>query len=161
MSAAKALYDPSHKHPNIEKQLRKIRYNPGELPRDYLIRFRKKLVQFEDAAIISGTQSDYHIIGSVTEQVKQATKGMSSEFKSQLKMAMHARQVVSFDSWAKYLEFVTSAQRAVQLDDDSSSDTGGKDVATKKKVRSLVTTTGGRKTPKELFPTSSLTSSSE
>ena len=59
MATVKALYDPSHKHSNIEKQLREIRHNPGELPRDYLIRLRKKLIELEDAAIISGTQSDY------------------------------------------------------------------------------------------------------
>ena len=47
---------------------------------------------------------------------------MSSEFKQQLKIQMHARQVVSFDSWAQYLKFVTSVQRAVQPDGDSSSD---------------------------------------
>ena len=63
---------------------------------------------------------DYHTIGSVTEQVKQAMKGMSSEFKSQLKSAMRARQMVRFDSWAKYLAFVTTVQQTVQLDDSSS-----------------------------------------
>ena len=92
-----------------------------------------------------------------TEQVKQSTKGMNSEFKQQLKVQMHARQVVSFDSWAQYLKFVTSVQRAVQSDGDSSSDDGGKDATSKKKIRSLVTTTGGRKTPKDLFPDSPLT----
>ena len=86
---------------------------------------------------------------------------MNSEFKQQLKVQMHARQVVSFDSWAQYLKFVTSVQRAVQSDGDSSSDDGGKDVTSKKKVRSLITTTGGRKTPKDLFPDSPLTSTSE
>ena len=86
---------------------------------------------------------------------------MSSEFKQQLKMAIYARQVVSFNSWAQYIEFFTSVQRAVQPDSDSSSDDGGKEVDTKKKVRSLVTTIGGRKTPKDLFPDSPLTSTSE
>ena len=161
LSTVKALYDPSHAHSSIEKHLRKIRHKPGELPRDYLIRFWKKRIQLEDAAIISRTHSEYHIIGPVTEQAKQTMKGMSSEFKSQLKTAMYARQVVRFDSWAKYLEFVTTVQQTVESDDGSSSDGGGKDGITKKKVRSLVTTTGGRKTPKELFPTSSLASSSE
>ena len=161
LASAKNLYDPSHKHPNIEKQLKKIKHKPGELPRDYLIRFQKKLIELEDAAAISGTQSDYHIISSVTEQVKQSTKGMSSEFKQQLKVQMHARQVVSFNSWSEYLKFVTSVQRAVESDDDSSSNDGGKDATSKKKqFRSLVTT-GGQKTPKDLFPDSPLTSTSE
>ena len=84
------------------------------MPRDYLVRFQKKLIELEDAAVISKTQSDYHIISSVTEQVKQATKGMDSEFKQQLKIQMHARQVTRFNSWPEYLEFVTSVQRAVQ-----------------------------------------------
>ena len=44
LSSVKTLYDPSHKHPDIEKQLKKIKHKPGELPRDYLIRFQKKLV---------------------------------------------------------------------------------------------------------------------
>ena len=161
LASVKNLYDPSHKHPNIEKQLKKIKHKPGELPRDYLIRFQKKLIELEDAAVISGTQSNYHIISSVTEQVKQSTKGMSSEFKQQLKVQMHARQVASFSSWSEYLKFVTSVQRAVESDDDSSSNDGGKDVTSKKKqFRSLVTT-GGRKTPKDLFPDSPLTSTSE
>ena len=103
-----------------EKQLRKIKHKPGELPRDCLIRFQKKLIELEDAAAISGTQSNYHIISSVPEQAKQSTKGMSSEFKQQLKVQMHARQVVSFDTWSQYLKFVTSVQRAVQSDDGSS-----------------------------------------
>ena len=87
---------------------------------------------------------------------------MSSEFKQQLKIQMHARQVVSFDTWSQCLKFVTSVQRVVQSDDDSScaSNDGKKDVTSKKKVRSLVTT-GGRKTPKDLFPDSPLTSTSE
>ena len=53
-------------------------------------------------------------------------------------------------------------QRVVQSDDGSScaSNDGKKDVSSKKKVRSLVTT-GGRKTPKDLFPDSPLTSTSE
>ena len=161
LSSVKNLYDPSHKHPDIEKQLRKIKHKSGELPRDYLIRFQKKLIELEDAAVISGTQSNYHIISSVTEQVKQSTKGMSSEFKQQLKVQMHARQVVSFDTWSQYLKFVTAVQRAVQSDDDSSSNDEAKEVgSSKKKFRSLVAT-GGRKTPKDLFPDSPLTSTSE
>ena len=82
---------------------------------------------------------------------------MNSEFKQQLKVQIHARQAVSFDSWAQYPKFVTSVQRAVQSDGDSSSDIGRwryKDATSKKKIRSLVTTTGGRKTPKDLFPNS-------
>ena len=161
LASIKTLYDPSHKHPNIERQLRKIKHKPGELPRDYLIRFQKKLIELEDAAVISGTQSNYHIISSVNEQVKQSTKGMSSEFKQQFKVQMHARQVVGFDSWAQYLKFVTSVQRAVHSDTDASSDEGNKDVISKKKIRSLVTTTGERKTPKDLFPNSLLTKDSE
>ena len=86
---------------------------------------------------------------------------MNSEFKQQLKVQMHARQVVSFGSWAKYLKFVTSVQRAVHSDSDTSSDDEKKDVISKKKIRSLVTTTGGRKTPQDLFPDSPLTSTSE
>ena len=151
LSSAKPLYDPSHKHPDIEKQLKNIRQKPGELPRDYLVRFQKKLIELEDAAVVSGTQSNYHIISSVTEQVKQSTKGLDSEFKQQLNVQMYARQVTSF---------VTSVQRAVQSDDSSSSNDGGKDVTSKKKVRSLVTT-GGRETPKDMFPGSLLTSTSE
>ena len=157
------IYDPSHKHPNpnIEKQLRKIKHKPGELPRDYLIRFQKKLIELEDSAVISGTQSSYHIISSVAEQVKQPTKGMNSEFKQQLKVQMHARQMVGFGSWAQYLKFVTSVPRAVNSDTDASSDDGNKDVISKKKIRSLAITTGERKTPKELFPNSLLTTDSE
>ena len=68
--------------------------------------------------------------------------------------------MVSFDSWAQYLKFVTSVQRAVQSNGDSSSNDGGKDAISKKKVRSLVTT-GGRKPPQDLFPDSPLTSTSE
>ena len=146
-SSVKNLCDPSHKHPDIEKQLKKIKHKPGELPRDYLIRFQKKPIELEDAAVISKTQSDYHTISSVTEHAKQATKGMDSGFRQQLKIQMHARQVTRFDSWSQYLEFVTSVQRAVQSDDGSSSNDGGKDATSKKKVRSLVTT-GGRRTPK-------------
>ena len=86
---------------------------------------------------------------------------MSSEFKQQLKVQMHARQVVGFGSWAKYLKFVTSVQRAVHSDTDASSDEGNKDVISKKKIRSLVITTGERKTPKDLFPNSLLTKDSE
>ena len=86
---------------------------------------------------------------------------MNREFKQQLKVQMHARQAVSFDSWAQYLKFVTSVQRAVQSDGGSSSDGGGKAVASKNKIRSLVTTTGGRKSPEDLFPNSPLTSTSE
>ena len=78
LASVKNLYDPSHKHPNIEKQLKKIKHKPGELPRDYLIRFQKKLIELEDAAAISGTQSNYHIISSATEQAKQSTKGSES-----------------------------------------------------------------------------------
>ena len=130
------------------------------MPRDYLIRFQKKLVELEDAAVISKTQSNYHITSSVTEQVKQSTKGTDSGFKQQLKIQMHARQVTGFDSWSQYLEFVTSVQRAVQSDDGSSSNDGGKDATSKKKVWSLVTT-GGRKTPQALFPDSPLTSTSK
>ena len=161
LASIKTLYEPSRKHPNIERQLRKIKHKPGELPRDYLIRFQKKLIELEDAAVIPGTQSNYHIISSVNEQVKQSTKGMSSEFKQQFKVQMHARQVVGFGSWAQYLKFVTSVQRAVHSDTDASSDEGNKDVISKKKVRSLVTTTGERKTPKDLFPNSLLTKDSE
>ena len=145
-SSVKTLCDPSHKHPDIEKQLKKINHKPGELPRDYLIRFQKKLIELEDAAVISKTQSDYHITSSVTEQAKQPTKGMDSEFKQQLKIQMHARQVARFDSWQQYLEFATSVQRAVQSGDVSSSNDGGKDATSKKKVRSLVTTGGGGNT---------------
>ena len=68
LASIKTLYDPSHKRSNIERQLRKIKQKVGELPRDYLIRFQKKLIELEDAAVISGTQSNYHIISSVTEQ---------------------------------------------------------------------------------------------
>ena len=69
--------------------------------------------------------------------------------------------MVGFDSWAQYLKFVTSVQRAVHSDTDASSDEGNKDVISKKKIRSLVTTTGERKTPKDLFPNSLLTKESE
>jgi hypothetical protein len=86
LATIKTLYDPSHKHPNIERQLKKIKQRPGEEPRDYLIRFQKKLIELEDAAIISGNQSEYHIISSVSEQAKQLRKGMGSEFKQQLKI---------------------------------------------------------------------------
>ena len=58
LSTAQTLYDPSQKHRNTEKQLKKIRHNPGELPREYLVRFRKKLIQLEDAAITPGAGSD-------------------------------------------------------------------------------------------------------
>ena len=51
-------------------------------------------------------------------------------------------------------------QRAVQSDDGSSSNDGGEDVTSKKKVRSLVTTSGGE-TPEDLFPDGLLTSTSE
>ena len=54
LSLVKTLYDPSHKHPDIEKQLKKIRHKPGELPRDYLIRFQKKLIELEDALVFWG-----------------------------------------------------------------------------------------------------------
>jgi len=159
LATIKTLYDPSHKHPNIERQLKKIRQKPGEEPRAYLIRFQKKLIELEDAAIISGNQSEYHIISSVSEQVKQSRKGMSGEFKQQLKIQMHAREVSSFDSWSRYLKFVTAVQRAVYSESDSSLDDAVKDV--KKKVRSLAITTGERKTPKDLFPNSLLTKDSE
>ena len=86
LSSVKTLYDPSHKHPGIERQLKKIRHKPGELPRGCLIRFQKKLIELEDAAVISATQSNDQIISSVTEQVKQSTKGMDSEFKQQPKV---------------------------------------------------------------------------
>ena len=59
---------------------------------------------------------------------------MCSEFKQQLKIQMHAREVSSFDSWARYL-FFTSVQRAVHSDGDSSSDDANKDG--KRKLRSL------------------------
>jgi len=159
LATIKTLYDPSHKHPNIERQLKKIRQKPGEEPRAYLIRFQKKLIELEDAAIISGNQSEYHIISSVSEQVKQSRKGMSGEFKQQLKIQMHAREVSSFDSWSRYLKFVTAVQRAVYSESDSSLDDAVKDV--KKKVRSLAIPTGERKTPKDLFPNSLLTKDSE
>ena len=74
---------------------------------------------------------------------------------------MHARQVDSFDSLAHYLRFVTSVQRAVHFDGGSSSDDGNKDAGTKKKLRSLITTTGGRRTPKDLFLDSPLTNAGE
>ena len=51
-------------------------------------------------------------------------------------------------------------QRAIQPDGGSSSNDGGQDANSKKKVRSLVTT-GGRKTPQDLFPGNLLTSTSE
>ena len=125
----------SHKHPNIERQLKKIKQKPGEEPRDCLIRFRKKLIELEDAAIISRNQSEYHITSSVSEQVKQPRKGMRSEFKQQLKTQMHSREVRSFDSWSRYLKFVTAVQRAVHSESDSSLDDAIKDG--KKKIRSL------------------------
>ena len=43
----------------------------------------------------------------------------------------------------------------------STSDDGNKVVIPKKKIRPLVTTIGGRKTPKDLFPDSPLISTSE
>jgi len=123
-----------------------------------LIRFQKKLIELEDAAIISGNQSEYHIISSVSEQVKQSKKGMSSEFKQQLKIQMHAREVSSFGSWSQYLKFVTSVQRAVHSESDSSQD----DARSSRKVRSLLKIpVGERKTPKDLFPNSLLTKDSE
>ena len=124
-----------------------------------MIRFQKKLIELEDAAIISGNQSEYHIISSVSEQVKQSRKGMSGEFKQHLKIQMHAREVSGFDSWSRYLKFVTAVQRAVHSESDSSLDDAVKDA--KKKVRSLAITTGERKTPKDLFPNSLLTKDSE
>ena len=77
-----------------------------------IIRFQRKLIQLDDAATISGTQSEHHIISSVTEQVKQSKKGLLSEFKQQLKIQMHARQIESFSSWA---ERCTIAARSLQL----------------------------------------------
>ena len=74
---------------------------------------------------------------------------MSSEFKQQLKIQMRAREVSSFDSWARYLTFVTAVQRVVHSDSDSSSDDAIKDG--KKKLRSLKNIpVGERKTPKDL-----------
>jgi len=52
-------------------------------------------------------------------------------------------------------------QRAIQSGTCASSDDGNKDAISKKRIRSLVTTTGGRETPKDLFPDSPLTSTSE
>ena len=92
-----------------------------------MIRFQKKLIELEDAAIISGNQSEYHIISSVSEQVKQSRKGMSGEFKQQLRIQMHAREVSSFGSWSQYLKFVTAVQRAVHSESDSSLDDAVKD----------------------------------
>ena len=86
---------------------------------------------------------------------------MSSEFKQQLKVQMHARQVVSFDTWSQYLKFVTSIQRAVQSDDDSSSNDEVKDEKTSSKKKFRYLGDGRRKTPKDLFPDSPLTSTSE
>ena len=85
---------------------------------------------------------------------------MSSEFKQQLKIQMHAREVSSFDSWSRYLKFVTAVQRAVHSESDSSLDDAIKDG--KKKIRSLKNIpVGERKTPKDLFPNSLLTKDSE
>ena len=84
---------------------------------------------------------------------------MSGEFKQQLKIQMHAREVSGFDSWSRYLKFATAVQRAVHSESDSSLDDAVKDA--KKKVRSLAITTGERKTPKDLFPNSLLTKDSE
>ena len=56
LATAKLLYDPSHKHPNIERQLKKTRQKPGEEPRDYLIRCQKKLIELEDAAMPPSSQ---------------------------------------------------------------------------------------------------------
>jgi len=85
---------------------------------------------------------------------------MSSEFKQQLKIQMHAREVSSFDSWSRYLKFVTAVQRAVHSESDSSLDGAIKDG--KKKIRSLKNIpVGERKTPKDLFPNSLLTKDSE
>jgi len=82
LSTVKTLYNPSHKHPDIEKQSKKIKHKPGELPRDYLIRFQKKLIELEDAAIISGTQSNYHIISSVTNRSSSQLKGWTASSSS-------------------------------------------------------------------------------
>ena len=155
LASIKTLYDPSHKHPSIERQLRKIKHKPGELPRDYLIRFQKKLIELEDAAVISGTQSNYHIISSVAEQVKQSTKGMNSEFKQQLKVQMHARQVVGFGSWAQYLKFVTSVQRAVHSDTDASSDDGNKDVISRRRFGPSPSQPASERHPRIYFQTAS------
>ena len=85
---------------------------------------------------------------------------MSSEFKQQLKIQMRAREVSSFDSWSRYLKFVTAGQRAVHSESDSSLDDAVKDG--KKKIRSLKNIpVGERKTPKDLFPNSLLTKDSE
>ena len=85
---------------------------------------------------------------------------MSSEFKQQLEIQMHAREVSSFDSWSRYLKFVTAVQRAVHSDGDSSSDGTTNDG--KKKIRSLKNmSVGERKTPKDIFPNNLLTKDSE
>ena len=84
---------------------------------------------------------------------------MSGEFKQQLKIQMHAREVSGFDSWSRYLKFATAVQRAVHSESDSSLDVAVKDA--KKKVRSLAVATGERKTPEDLFPNSLLTKDSE
>ena len=67
---------------------------------------------------------------------------MSSEFKQQLKTQMHAREVSSFDSWSRYLMFVTAVQRAVHSESGSSLDDAIKDG--KKKIRSLLKKSGRR-----------------
>ena len=85
---------------------------------------------------------------------------MSTEFKRELIIQMHAREVSSFESWSRYLKFVTAVQRAVHSDGDSSSDDAIKD--SKKKIRSLNNIpVGERKAPKDLFPNSPLTKDSE
>ena len=120
-----------------------------------MIRFQKKLIELEDAAIISGNQSEYHIISSVSEQAKQPRKGMSSEFKQQLKIQMHAREVSSFGSWSRYLKFVTAVQSAVYSESDSSLDDAIKDG--KKKIRSLKKIpVGSERHPRNYFQTASL-----
>ena len=85
---------------------------------------------------------------------------MSGEFKQQLKIQMRAREVSSFDSWSRYLKFVTAVQRAVHSESDSSLDGAIKDG--KKKFRSLKNIpVGKRKTPMDPFPNSLLTQDRE
>ena len=122
LSKVKSLFDPSHSHHKVGSGLEKITQRSGEKPRDYLIRFQKKLIQLEDAAVISGTESEHSIIHSITEQVKQSKKGMASDFKQHLKIQMHAKGKTSFTDFDDYLKFVTSLQRAVYSDDEASTD---------------------------------------
>ena len=84
---------------------------------------------------------------------------MRSEFKRQLKIQMHAREISSFDR-SRYLKFVTAVQRAVHSDGNSSSD--GAIKYGKKKIRPLKNIpVGERKTPEDLFPNSFLAKDSE